>query len=233
MYLTTVAAASSFNFRDLYPNGSVVALLLYDGTTGVFEYSYGSLVYGAGGAATDSITSRVITDSYSGVGVPVAWGAGSRNAVCMVSARSFLLRENALGELTAPQVITARSHLGLLSAATMPASRFGLVDSGWTGGSNHAVVRLSTADTMVNASNTDTVDQLYGLAFKTPEGYYLSGSLVANLGALSAGTVYYLSTGGGLTSIAPTPSASVRRVVIGKACSTTSLLFQPGTPISG
>lgn len=39
----------------------------------------------------------------------------------MVSSRSFLLRENALGELTAPQVITARGHLGLGTAAVLNA----------------------------------------------------------------------------------------------------------------
>lgn len=104
---------------------------------------------------------------------------------------------------------------------------------GQSGGSNGNVVRWSSSNTWTAAANTDTIAQLTGLLFRQGGEYYASGSLVTGLSGLTAGSVYYLSTSGGITTTAPTPSGSVRLVVIGKAVSSSSLLFAPHPPIGG
>ena len=62
------------------------------------------------------------------------------------------------------------------------------------------VVRVSSANTMVDASRVDAIDELSGLMFKdASSNYLLPGSVVTGLSSLTAGAVYYLSTGGQLT----------------------------------
>lgn len=101
-----------------------------------------------------------------------------------------------------------------------------------TGGTNGRVVRISGSNTATDASNTDTPVQLNALLFKQGNIYY-SGGVITGLSSLSAGSPYFLSTSGAITSTPPTPTSSVRVVYIGFAINTTDLVFRPGTPISG
>lgn len=101
-----------------------------------------------------------------------------------------------------------------------------------SGGTNGRVVRVSGSNTVSDASNTDTPVQLNALLFKQGNIYY-AGGLITGLSSLSAGSPYFLSTSGNITSTPPTPTSSVRNVYIGFAINTTDLVFRPGTPISG
>lgn len=104
---------------------------------------------------------------------------------------------------------------------------------GQSGGTDGRVVRFASANTWQNASQADTIEQLTCCLFRQAGAYYPPGSLITGLSGLTAGSVYYLSTAGNVTATAPTPSSSVRLLVVGKAVSTTTLLFAPGIPIGG
>lgn len=104
--------------------------------------------------------------------------------------------------------------------------------TGLTGGTNGKVVRISSANTVTDASNADTALQLQSILIKVSDTYYASG-VVSGLSGLTAGSPYYLSSTGGLTASPPSPSASVRVIFLGFAINTTDLLFRPGIPISG
>lgn len=156
----------------------------------------------------------------SNSGSAVNWSAGTRDIFQSYPAEGLLFTANNLSELSGTRRTLVLANLGLL-----PDSQ--------SGGENGQVVRLSSANTWVAASQTDTVDQLVGLMFRQDKAYWPPGSVITGLSGLTAGAVYYLSTSGAITTVAPTPSGSLRRVVIGKAISTTALLFWPGTPITG
>jgi len=102
----TVAAVTAdpvlgklFNFRDFYANGSTnVPLYMFDKTTGIYEYSRGTLTYGAS-ATLDTISSRVIDISSNGIGTPVAWGAGTRNCIAAAAPEIHLLSPNLGSEI--------------------------------------------------------------------------------------------------------------------------------------
>lgn len=100
------------------------------------------------------------------------------------------------------------------------------------GGDNSKVVRISGANTAVNALNTDSAIQLNSVLFKQGGIYYASG-LITGLTGLSPGAPYFLAGDGSLTSSPPTPTSLVRTLYIGFAVNTTDLIFKPGTPISG
>lgn len=105
-----------------------------------------------------------------------------------------------------------------------------------TGGTNGRVVRMTGANTVTDASYTDTVAQLNCLLFKQGEIYYSQG-LITGLSGLSAGSSYFLTTTGQFTSTAPTPTSplttGIKAVYIGFAINTTDLIFRPGIPIAG
>lgn len=101
-----------------------------------------------------------------------------------------------------------------------------------TGGDNGKVVRISGANTTVNALNTDSAVQLNSVLFKQGNNYYAAG-LVTGLTSLSPGAPYFLASDGSLTSSPPTPTSTVRTLFVGFAINTTDLIFKPGTPISG
>jgi len=104
--------------------------------------------------------------------------------------------------------------------------------SGISGGSNNQILRHSTGTTWTTAGNTDTVDLLKILVARGNDGnFYLPGNLVPWSG-LSAGNYYYLSTSGNITTSAPTPNGSTKRVPIGYALTTTQLYFYPFEPIT-
>lgn len=100
------------------------------------------------------------------------------------------------------------------------------------GGDNSKVVRVSGANTVVNALNTDSAVQLNSVLFKQGNLYYSAG-LITGLTGLSPGAPYFLASDGSLTSSPPTPTSTVRTLFIGFAINTTDLIFKPGTPISG
>lgn len=227
IFLTVAAPAGRLNFRDLYANGATVALELLDSATGIFEFSYGTLVYGISGPTSDSITSRVITNSSSGVAVPIAWGGGAKNAYAMVSIEQILLGTNNLSDIQSP--VTARANLLLGSSSVYPAGAFGLVDTGWSGGTIGNFVRFSSANTLTDAANTHTPLQLSQIFYKATEGYYSRG-LIGGFSGLTANAPYYLgSTPGSKTSTQPTvtPGGSTALVLLGTAASTTTFFMSP------
>lgn len=224
--LSSVALTGRLNFRDQYANGSTgVPLELYDFTSGVFEFSYGTLNYGGGGPGTDSISSRVITFSTNGIAIPVAWGSGTRDAFCSVAAQSFLLAENALGEMSAPQLLASLNRLNAASRGVL----------GLSGGSNGRVVRYSSSGNVINAQNSDSSDDLGYLLFKNDNNYYRTGDVISDLSGLgfTAGTIIWLGTNANpfLTS-QPTASTVLRVVRLGRMMTSDMLAFKPSEPIT-
>lgn len=191
-------------------NGNTCYYCIEDGT----NWEVGTGVVTAGTPAT---LTRVVDKSSNGNSA-VSWGAGTRNVFCTFPATGLLFSANNLSELAS--VPAARQNLGSLP-------------SGQSGGTDGKVVRCSAANTWTDASQADTIAQLLGLMFKAGGYYYAAGNTITGLSGLTAGAAYFLSTAGGLTSSAPTPSSSLRLVKIGTATSTTSLLFHPGLPIGG
>lgn len=101
-----------------------------------------------------------------------------------------------------------------------------------TGGTNQRVVRVNGTNTVVDAANTDTTSQLNSVLLKSNGIYYAAG-VISGFTSLNPGSSYFLSTGGNITSVPPTPTASVRVLYLGFALNTTDLLFRPGIPITG
>lgn len=240
--LTGVASnPGSFNFRDRYANGATgVPLLLYDDSTGTYEYSYGTLTYGAS-AALDTISLRVITYSSSGAGTPIAWGAGTRNAVVEMAPESSLVAENEGSDLNDTQATNFRIRLGVvpgtstgqyliapLLRTTLP-SDIGILCAS-TGGSNSTIVRVSGAGTVIAASNTDTANQLALVLAKDSAGVLKFPGREVPFAGVVAGTVYYLGSAGALTSTPPTVDAGtgVKSLRIGMGLNTGVLGFSPG-----
>lgn len=191
-------------------NGLFCYYCIEDGTN--WEVGTGQVTDG-----TPDTLSRTVVASSNG-NAAVNWGAGTRNVFCTFPATGLALTANNGSDF--PDKALTKQNLLILP-------------SGQSGGTDGKVVRVSAANTWTDASQADTIDQLVGLMFKAAGYYYPPGSTITGLSSLTAGSVYYLSTSGGITATAPTPSSSVRRVVVGKATSTTSLLFVPGIPIGG
>lgn len=222
--LNVAAGAGKLNFRDRYANGATgVPLELQDATSGIYEFSYGTLTYGGGGPTTDTISARVVTYSTNGSGTPVAWGGGTRNAYCGVAAESFLFAENALAELNSTQIAHALSNLGiifglatgnipLLVSGGLPAIGGinltslpqGLISSvvipGLTGGATSRICRSTGATTVTEATainsgghSTDTADQLSWLVAKGSDGLYYRRGVAPFTGVV-AGNRYFLGT---------------------------------------
>jgi hypothetical protein len=220
--LTSAAPAGYFNYRDYYANGATgVPLQLHDATSGVYEYSYGTLTYGVD-AAHDTISSRTPLVSSSGIGVPIAWGAGTRNARCLLPPESVLFAENALGEFSDVQANASYNRLRQGDMAS-----FG-------GGSSGRVVRYTSSATFTNAQNTDTNAELSALLWLVNGIYYHPGEIVKGLSGLTAGQSLFLGDNTTpLLSVAPTPTALVAVVHLGRAITTTMALFDPKSPIRG
>lgn len=210
-YALAGAAVGFRAFSTVLANADTTYYVATDGT----DWETGLGTY----ATSGNTLARTTVYASSNSGAAVNWASGVRDVFIAFPATGMLWSANNLSELTASKE-TVLANLGLLPA-------------GQSGGTNGKVVRLSAANTWVDASQADTVDQLVGLAFRSGGAYWPPGTYITGLSGLTAGSVYYLSTAGGLTATAPTPSASVRRVVIGKAVNATTLLFWPGTPISG
>ena len=103
---------------------------------------------------------------------------------------------------------------------------------GLSGGDNGKVVRISGANTAVNAANTDTSTQLISCLIKIGGEYYAAGT-VSGFTGLTPGAPLFLDTTGGLTATPPTPTTTTRALLVGFAINTTDIIFRPGTPISG
>ncbi len=101
-----------------------------------------------------------------------------------------------------------------------------------SGGTDGRVVRLNGTNSVVDASQGDTVSQLNTVLIKTGNVYY-AGGVVGGFSNLNPGSSYFLSTLGNITATPPTPTSSIRVLFLGFALNTTDLLFRPGTPITG
>ena len=91
-----------------------------------------------------------------------------------------------------------------------------------SGGTNGRVVRLSSANTWVDASSTDNAVGLNFLMFLQGGIYLPPGEIIYGLSGLTAGASYYLGSSGNITS---TPPANP--VLIGQALDATTLFFYP------
>jgi uncharacterized membrane protein len=109
------------------------------------------------------------------------------------------------------------------SAVTVP---------GLSGGTNGKIVRVTTSNTVVDASYNDSVAQLSSVLLKQNNTYYAYG-VVDGFTGLVASSAYFLAANGTLTSSAPTPSSTIRALCVGFALNSTTLLFRPGLVISG
>ena len=204
------AASSGYRSFSVITDGNTVPYMCTD-ASGNFEQGVGT----KGGGGSPTLARTTIVDS-SNAGAAVNWGAGTRDIYIHDEANGALQATNNLSDLD--DDLVAVRNLGLRAASQ-------------TGGTNDKVVRLTTtANTWQDATNADTADQLATLAFKSGGEYIMPGQIVTGLSGLTAGTTYYLSTAGDITATAPTPSASLRLVKIGKAYSTTALYFQPQEP---
>lgn len=103
---------------------------------------------------------------------------------------------------------------------------------GLTGGSNGKVVRVSAANTVIDASNTDSVTNLLTILIKQ-DGLYYSEGLITGFSGLTPGSPYFLGSDGSLVSAAPTPTTTTRAFLLGFAINTTDFIFRPQIPISG
>lgn len=138
------------------------------------------------------------------------------------------INEGGTGATTAAAARTA------LDVPAIAHDHLRLLVTGQSGGTAGRVVRMSGSATWIDADRSDSITELYGLLFKDSGGNYLApGSVVTGLSSLTAGGVYYLQTSGQLTITEPSPSSTVRKVPIGKALTTTTLLFYPGAPVGG
>lgn len=101
-----------------------------------------------------------------------------------------------------------------------------------TGGTNGKVVRVNGTNSVVDAANTDTATQLNTIMIKMANVYYSQGYVTGFTG-LNPGSAYYLSTAGNISATPPTPTSSVRVLLVGFAVNTTDLVLRPGIPIAG
>jgi hypothetical protein len=101
-----------------------------------------------------------------------------------------------------------------------------------TGGTDGKVVRISGTNTCTDAASSDSSVQLNTVLIKQGNIYYAQG-VIGGFSGLSAGSPYFLSASGGLTSTPPTPTTTTRTLYLGFAINTTDFLFRPGMPISG
>lgn len=101
-----------------------------------------------------------------------------------------------------------------------------------SGGTNGKIVRLTTSNTVVDATYNDSVAELNSVMLKQNGVYYAAG-VVDGFTGLIAASAYYLGSNGVPTSTAPTPSSTIRSLYIGFALNSTTLLFRPGLVISG
>lgn len=100
------------------------------------------------------------------------------------------------------------------------------------GGTNGRVVKITSANTVSNASYQDTVTQLNAILIKSGDIYYSSG-LITGFSGLTPGAPYFLGLSGTLESSAPTPSGTAVALYLGFAINTTDFIFRPGIPIAG
>jgi hypothetical protein len=215
--LSTAAAVGYYNFRDRYANGATgVPLFLSDGTS--FEYSVGTFNRGGGDATTDTISSRTVTLSSSGIAVPIAWGAGARNAQCDVSPLDFLFASNSLSEMSMVQLAAAMQNLRSGMSATI------------TGGANGKVVRYLSDGTVTEASNTDSPDLLRDCMFRYNGILYTKGNLIPVSGGFTLGP-QWLGTSGNMLISAPMISTTVAVLRLGRVIATTMFLFDPSEPM--
>lgn len=189
--LNVVAAAGKLNFRNHYANGATgVPIELQDSTTGIYEFSYGTLTYGGGGPSTDTISSRVITFSTNGIATPVAWGSGTRNAWCNVAAESFLFKENAFAEFSVTELAHALANLGIsfgtgngnipqligtpaagnlpaiggANLTSLPATYGGGLIQAYTGGSDNTICRFVSFNSSTGVLTVTTANATFSFS---------------------------------------------------------------------
>jgi len=215
--VSAVAGARSFS---TVANGIQVTITRWD-AAGNYE----------SGVVSVSTISGVTTLTWAGParqetsngGSAVTWAAGGTQNVNLGSiAKQTACVSNNLAEYSAA---------GDASCASLGAATDGV--RGLSGGSDGRVVRYISSNTVTNAQNTDTNDQLGVLLYRSGGKYYRPGELVPGT-SLTAGQSLWLGDNSTpfLTS-APTPSSSVRLVYLGKAMSTTTWHFRPGQPVGG
>lgn len=151
-------------------------------------------------------------------GTPISWGVGVRDIFIIDNPHVSLL---------------ASANLSDLGDLTTALQNLGIIPTGQSGGTDGLVVRMSAANTWVNAANTDTIAQLLSVMMKANGRYYPPGSIVSGLSGLTGASAYYLDAAGTLVTSPDAISSSVRELFIGVALNSTTLMFNPGIPIGG
>lgn len=255
---TQTTGTGTYTVDASTPTGMQHISVIGDGNTSYFTIEDGTnweCILGTVAVGGSTTVARTTILSSSNGGAAVNWGGGTRNIFVDFPASGLMLGGNNLSEIA--DAAAARTNLALGTAATknygtsagnlvematgpkLPAVDASqllearvTVSAGQSGGTVGKVVRLSAANTWVDASQADTIDQLAVVAFKEAAALYVLSGRVA-LAGLTAAIPYYLSTAGAVTSVAPPVSGSVRRLTLGVALSTTEFLFRPSMPLGG
>lgn len=147
------------------------------------------------------------------------------------------------GVVTGPSAPTAASHLTRkdyvdtqITAVRANAANDANIVTGLSGGTNNKVVRWSSGSTWADADFGDSAAALDGLLIKGSDGKYYRPGAVVPMTGLTAGSAYFLYQGAGSPNLT-TAAANVVGVagkcvvMVGRALSTTSMLFVPSRPV--
>lgn len=243
---------------EIYANGETVYYVrsqaITAGTRAIFESGRGTYAL-----ATNRITPTVGSNSSnmaagSSTFVPITWGAGTQNVICVPDAASLVTVETIVAVMGA-NAAAIRTALSLGTSALLdtgttsgkipiigttyplPAHTHNALLTTYTGGANNRICYLSGAGAVTEATSTGspptTPSQLSFLfARGSDTNLYLPGSVVPFTG-VTTGTQYFLGVGGVLTSTPVVVDGTHTHVEIGRGLDTGWLGFAPGKPISG
>src|SRR6478609_3500169 len=254
----TVGAFTYSKVSDIYADGESIYYVrsqaVTAGTRAIFESCRGTF-----NRSANTITPMVGSNSSnmaagSSTFVPVTWGAGTQNLICVPDAASLVTVETivAVIGLNAAAIRTALT-LGtsaLLDTGTtsgkipvigttypLPAHTHGSLVAPYTGGANNKVLRWNSSGTVIEAtavgSPPDSPARLSYLFVRGSDGVlYLPGSTVPLTGVV-IDTQYFLGTSGAWSSTPVVVDGIHTHVEIGYGLDTNVLGFYPSKPISG
>lgn len=190
-----------------------------------------------------------------------AVGAAACGNIGAARASLVLHTANALSEL-AGAAGTARGHLGIGTAGVLnvgvgagnviqldgssripavsgalltalPASILSSLTASLTGGASSKIVRFSAAGAVTTASRSDSAAQLSWLFARGSDGLLYRPNSWVPFAGVAAGSRYFLSTSGDLTTTAPAPDGVNTQILVGLGVDTNVLYFRPHPPVGG
>lgn len=254
----TVGAFTYSKVSDIYADGETLYYVrsqaVSAGVRAIFESGRGTYNH-----AANTITPTVGSNSSnmaagSSTFVPVTWGAGVQNVICVPDAASLITAETLVAVIGLnANAIRAALLLGtaaLLDTGTTsgkipvigttyppPAHTHGSLVAPYTGGANNKIHRYNGSGTVIEAnavgSPPDSPARLSYLFVRGSDGVlYLPGSTVPLTGVV-AGTQYFLGTSGVWGSTPIVVDGTHTHVEIGFGLDTNVLGFYPSKPVSG